>query len=124
MIALVNRIRRENPALQSNRNLVFHPTSDDHLMCYSKATDDLSNTIVVVVNLDHRHRRAGVVNLQFDPLGLAGDQPYQVHDLLTGARYLWQGGRNYVDLDPEVVPAHVFRLRRRLRSEQDFDGFV
>jgi starch synthase (maltosyl-transferring) len=36
-----------------------------------------------------------------------------VHDLLSDARYTWQGGRNFVQLDPNVVPAHVFRLRRR-----------
>ena len=47
-----------------------------------------------------------------------------MHDLLTGARYLWQGARNFVQLDPARAPAHVFRVRRRLHREQDFDYFL
>jgi starch synthase (maltosyl-transferring) len=57
-------------------------------------------------------------------MGLAADQPYQVHDLLTDARYLWQGARNYVDLDPAAVPAHIFSVRRRVRCEQDFEYYL
>jgi starch synthase (maltosyl-transferring) len=47
-----------------------------------------------------------------------------MHDLLTGARFLWQGRRNFVALDPARVPAHVFRLRRKVRTERDFDYFL
>ena len=50
--------------------------------------------------------------------------PFQVHDLLTDARYLWSGPRNFVLLDPMRVPAHIFRLRHRVRTEQDFDYFL
>jgi len=52
------------------------------------------------------------------------DQPYQVHDLLSDQRYLWRGRRNYVIVDPRRIPAHVFRLRRRVRSEHDFDYYL
>jgi starch synthase (maltosyl-transferring) len=48
----------------------------------------------------------------------------QVHDLLTGARYLWQGARNYVELNPSVLPEHIFKVRRRVRTERDFDYFL
>jgi starch synthase (maltosyl-transferring) len=47
-----------------------------------------------------------------------------MHDLVTGARYLWSGARNFVQLDPTRVPTHVFRLRRRMHSERDFDYFM
>ena len=47
-----------------------------------------------------------------------------MHDLLSESRYLWQGHTNYVELDPHVLPAHVFRVRRRLRSEHDFDYYA
>jgi starch synthase (maltosyl-transferring) len=56
--------------------------------------------------------------------GLEEHRPYQLHDLVTGARYLWNGSRNYVELDPHYLPAHVFRLRRQMRSERDFDYFM
>jgi starch synthase (maltosyl-transferring) len=59
-----------------------------------------------------------------EDLGVDQKKPYQVHDLLTGARYLWTGSRNYVEIDPQVVPAHIFRLRRRIRTERDFDEFL
>jgi starch synthase (maltosyl-transferring) len=43
---------------------------------------------------------------------------------LSDQRYQWRGPRNYVMLDPQRMPAHVFRLRRHVRSEQDFDYFL
>lgn len=123
-IALVNRIRKQNPALQSVSNLRFHPVDNDQLICYSKQTGDLSNAILVVVNLDFHHRQSGWLELAGEELGIAGGQPYQVHDLLSEGRYLWHGGRNYVELDPHVSPAHIFRVRHRVRREQDFDYYM
>ena len=64
------------------------------------------------------------MELDLDTLGLERDQPFQVHDLLTGARYLWHGSRNFVRLDPQQVPGHIFRVRRRVRTERDFDYFL
>jgi starch synthase (maltosyl-transferring) len=124
LIARVNRIRRENPALQSDRSLQFHTVDNEQLICYSKNTEDLSNFILVVVNLDPHHTHAGWVNLPLTDMGLDPRQPYQVHDLLSGARYLWTGPRNYVAVDPGIAPAHIFRIRRRVRTERDFDYFM
>jgi starch synthase (maltosyl-transferring) len=123
-IAVLNRIRRENPALQSDWNLRFHPTDNDSLLCYSKATDDAVNIIVVVANLDPHHRQAGWLELDLEPLDVDIEKPYQMHDLLSGARFLWHGRRNYVELDPHASPVHVFQLRRKVRMEQDFDYFL
>ena len=122
-IALVNRIRRENCALQSDRSLRFHAVDNQQILCYSKQTEDLGNVIVVVVDLDPHHSQSGWVDLSVEELGLEPQQPYQVHELLTGARYLWHGAKNYVQLNPASVPAQIFRLRHRLRREQDFDYF-
>jgi starch synthase (maltosyl-transferring) len=114
-IARVNRIRRENPALQSDWGLSFHQVNNEQLICYSKGTEDLRNVIVVVVNLDPNYTQSGWVELDLEALGLDPREPYQVHDLLTDARYLWQDHRNYVELNPHVLPAHIFHLRRRVR---------
>jgi len=124
LIFRVNRIRQENPALQSNRHVHFHPVSNDELICYSKHTDERSNIILVVVNLDPHHTQAGWVDLDIDALGLKPDESYQMHDLLGEARYLWNGSHNYVELNPHVVPAHVFLMRQRVHTERDFDYFV
>ena len=124
LIARVNRIRRENPALQSNHNLTFHPVDNDHLLAYTKATEDGTDVVLMVVNLDPYHRQSGFVELPLE--GFLDDpvKSYQMHDLLTGARFIWHGRRNYVELDPLYSPAHIFRLRRRVRTERDFDYFM
>jgi starch synthase (maltosyl-transferring) len=111
LIALVNRIRRDNPALHADRGLRVHQTDNDALFAYTKSSDDRSNVILSVVNLDPFHPQSGWVEL--DPAMLpASEDAYQVHDLLTGARYLWHGPRNFVLLDPHQVPAHVFAIAR------------
>lgn len=124
LITLVNQIRHANSALQSDRTLRFHPIDNDQMIAYSKVSEDGSNVIVTIVNTDPYNRQSGWVDLQLDEFGIEGDQQYQMHDLLGGGRYLWQGGRNYVELDPFAMPAHIFRLRHRMRREQDFDYFV
>jgi starch synthase (maltosyl-transferring) len=123
LVARMNAIRHENPALQSDWSLVFHSTENEQLLCYSKATDDLENVVLCVVNVDPHHRQSGFIELSLADLGL-DDRPFQVHDLLGGGTFLWQGGRNYVELDPGVMPAHVFAVRQRIRSEHDFDYFA
>jgi starch synthase (maltosyl-transferring) len=123
-IARVNRVRRENEALQSDWSLRFFPVDNDALLCFGKSNAERSNVIVVVANLDPHHAQSGWVELPLDALGLDPDRPYQVHDLLSGARFLWQGARNYVRLDPAAAPVHIFRLRRRVRTERDFDYFL
>jgi len=122
-IARVNRIRRENSALHSDGSLRFHTVDNDEIICFSKHTDDLQNIIVVVVALDPHHSQSGWVELSTRELGLDARDPYQMHELLTGARYLWHGARNYVQIDPQSVPAQIFHMRRKLRREQDFDYF-
>jgi starch synthase (maltosyl-transferring) len=123
-IALVNRIRRESPPLQSDDNLRFHPVDNDQLIAYSKSAENGSGTVLVVVNLDPRHTQSGWVELPLEEFGLSAAAPFQGHDLLSGARFLWQGRRFFVELDPSAVPAHIIRLRRRVRTEKDFDYFM
>jgi len=123
-MARVNRIRKENPALQADWNLKVHPIDNEQLICYSKHTQDLADFVLIIVNLDPHHRHSGWLDLSLEDLGVDPKKPYQVHDLLSGARYLWTGSRNYVEIDPQIVPAHIFRLRRRIRTERDFDYFL
>lgn len=121
-VALLNRLRRESPALQQMATLAFHETDNEQLLCWSKTAGD--DAIVVVVNLDPHHAQAGWLTLPLERLGLEPERAYQVHDLLGGGRFLWSGPRNYVALAPDSLPAHVFRVRRHARREQDFDYFL
>lgn len=111
LISVVNHVRRQNVALQSNDNLRFHHTENDKLLCYSKRTHDRSNMILSIVNLDPFNTQNGNVNLDLGELGLGGDAEFRVCDLLTGQCYTWRGSRNWVQLSPYAVPAHVFQVR-------------
>jgi starch synthase (maltosyl-transferring) len=110
-ITLLNRIRRENPALQRNENLRFHACPNPNLLCYSKSTPDFANTILIAVNLDNRSQQAGTIDLNMAALGLLWQGAFEVEDLLTGARFKWRDQWNYVALRPEM-PAHILRIVR------------
>jgi starch synthase (maltosyl-transferring) len=110
-ITLLNRIRRENPALQRNESLRFHACANPNLLCYSKTTPDFSNTILVVVNLDNHSVQTGTLDLNMAALGLPWQGEFEVEDLLTDARFQWRDQWNYVALRPEV-PAHILRIIR------------
>jgi len=124
VIARVNRARRENEALHSDRRLYFHTTDNEALLCYSKSTESGDNAVLVVVNLDPHQPQAGWVHLDLDEIGVTPGQQFQVHDEISNARYLWQGSSNFVELDPAVMPAHLFRIRKKVRSESDFDYYL
>lgn len=111
-IARVNQARRDNTALQSDLGLRFHTTDNSQIITYSKTTEDGSNVMLMVVNLDPFYTQSGWVTLALDSLGLNAYDVYDVHDLLTGARYTWRGPRNFVLLDPHQIPAHLFRVSR------------
>ena len=117
----LNRIRRENAALQTLRSLRFHPVDNPHLLAYSKQSG--ANLIFCVVTLDPFQPQEGTLHLPPETLGLPADPPLQVHDLLGGERFLWQGADHRIRLDPQVMPARIFRVLRRIRTEADFDYF-
>ena len=109
-IALLNQARRENPALQLYDNLVFHPADHSQVLCYSRATPDLGNRILVVVSLDLAAPVETMVHLNLHALGLQDGQTFLVHDLLHGSRYHWAGSSNFVALRPDRVALHLFRI--------------
>jgi starch synthase (maltosyl-transferring) len=124
IIERVNRIRRQNPSLQSIRNIELYPIDNEAMLCYGKTTEDKSNIIITVVNIDPHHRQSGWLRLPLERLEIDPRRPFLAHDLLTDDRYIWQGEVNYVELDPRVMPAHILRVQRRLRREMDFDYFM
>src|SRR5256714_3199025 len=117
-IARLNKIRRENRALQLYDNLRFYHADNPSILCYGKMTESRDNIILIVVNLDPRCKQNSYVNVPIDQFGQMESDVYQVHDLLSDARYTWRGRQNYVELDPEIQPAHVFRVRRWAGGDQ------
>ena len=105
LISRLNEIRKANPALQSDWSLRFHAVDNDQLLVFSKQEE--SNLILVAVNLDPRVQQAGWVDFDRAP-----SASYALEDLVTTGRYSWSGRRNFIQLDPQTLPAHVFRVTR------------
>ena len=121
-IAAVNAIRIGNQALHGDWSLRFHFTDNEQLLCYSKQSEDRANLIVVVVNLDPHFTQSGFVTLPLEQLEISPDAPYEVEDLLTASRYIWNGPRNYVELNPATLPGHILRIERKISAEPTLES--
>jgi starch synthase (maltosyl-transferring) len=113
LIAVVNRARRENPALQRDDGFRLLETNHENLMAYAKESTDGSNRVICVVNLDPYNTHAGWVRVPVEDLGITAGAAYDLVDQLDGARYTWHGEWNYVELNPLVLPGHVLRVEHR-----------
>src|SRR2546423_3592448 len=117
-ITRLNEIRRTNRALRFNENLRFYDTDNDAIICYGKMTAARDNIILIVVNLDPHRKQHSFIDVPIDQFGSLEADAYQVHDILSVARYIWHGRRNYIELDPEIQPAHIFRIRRWIEGDR------
>lgn len=112
LIRRVNRARKDNPALQRTNNIQFCHVDNEQVMAYLKTNADRTNCILAVVNLDPNGTQSGTVQLPMHWIGLSPDSHYQVYDLITGARYPWRGEWNFVELNPDYLPMHLFRIEK------------
>jgi len=124
LMTRLNQIRRDNPALQFNNGLKFHATDNDQILAYTKATEDKSDVILVVINLNPHYTHSGWLDLPLEEFDIDPGRTFQMHDLLTDTRFFWSGRRSYVELNPHKMPAHILRLRRYARTEHEFDYFL
>jgi starch synthase (maltosyl-transferring) len=112
IITRVNRIRKENAALQSTWSITFAGTSNDQIISYLKTDSDTKNNLLVVINLDVINTQGAHVKLPLNQLNIGYNEPYQVTDLLGGGKYQWIGDLNYVELNPYQMPAHIFKIEK------------
>lgn len=112
LISRVNKIRRENEALHHMDTLRFHPIDNEAVIAYSKMSADGRNIILTVVNLDPDNKQGGWVGLPLHDFKLDAENIFEVHDLLSGSFYRWSGEYNFVELDPQIIPAHIFKIKR------------
>ncbi len=106
VVARVNAARREHPALQRDTGLHFHHVDNDQVLCWSKRSA-AGDCVIGVVSLDPKWAQSGFVNLDADALGLDPGAGFVVHDALSGERYSWIAGENFLKLDPKSMPAHL-----------------
>lgn len=112
-IASVNAIRRENPALQTFKNIKFFHSNNDQILAYAKMTPDRSNVIIVAVNLDPFHAHHGSIWIPLEEIGIKPGGAYEVKDLITNSRYTWSDN-NFLRLDPQFQVAHILRIEKKL----------
>jgi starch synthase (maltosyl-transferring) len=108
----VNAARKAHPSLQRQSGLRFLPVDNEQIIAWMKRDDSGEDVVVGVVNLDPHWVQAGFVELDLAEFGIAAGTPFPVRDLLTDSAYVWQAGRNYVQLDPAETPAHLLALER------------
>lgn len=111
-VARINQIRRENAALHDYRNLRFYQSDDDNMLFYGKATPSNDNVVLVAVNLDPFQPHESAVHVPIYDYGIPPEETYEVHELITDAKYLWRGEQQWLRLDPHIEPAALFVLRR------------
>lgn len=111
-ISRLNRVRKENAALQCYANIEFVPADHSDMIAYLRWSDDRTNQILVVVNLDPHNRIESNIHLPLDTMGIDGGEEYQVADLIYEEVYHWTHSTNFVALDARTKPVHVFRVEK------------
>jgi starch synthase (maltosyl-transferring) len=111
-VTLLNRIRREHPALQEYDNLRFHAADDPNFLCYGKSTADGSDNIVVVVNLDPFQPHETLFHVPASQFGWRDGEPMLVTELITGQTFFWNNETQHVYLDPTWEPALIYSIKR------------
>lgn len=112
VITKLNRVRKENKALQSTWNIEFCDTDNDQLLCFSKISEDKENKLLVVINMDHQYSQSGWIKVPLKAFGINEHESYNVQDLLTDSKYFWENEWNYVALHPQAIPAHIFKIQK------------
>jgi starch synthase (maltosyl-transferring) len=110
IITKLNRIRKENSALQSTWNIEFAETTNEQIICFIKADLEKDNILIIAVNIDPYHTQSAHVKLPLTKAGIKPGTTYKVHDLLSGDTHEWNYEWNYVQLNPQEIPAHVFKV--------------
>jgi starch synthase (maltosyl-transferring) len=123
LITTLNRLRRQQPALQRYDNLRFEVATGDTTLFYRKALPDgrvdpltggparWRRPVYVAVNLDPRQPARAILHPELPAIGIAWDEPYTLVDLVTGARSAERGADLAVDLDPQDRPFRIFTIR-------------
>ena len=123
LFTTVNRIREENSEFQRTDNIRFLTVENNQLLYFAKFNDEENDAILVVINLDPNYTQSGWIKVPLYELGISEEQTFLAHDLLGGGQYIWQGEYNYVELNPHILPAHIIKIKRHLKKEDQFDYF-
>ncbi len=123
LFANINRIRKENSEFHTTNNIKFLPVENNQLLYFAKFNKEQTDAVLVVINLDPHYTQSGWIKVPLYELGILPKQSFLAQDLLGGGQYIWQGEYNYIELNPHILPAHIIRIKRQLKKENQFDYF-
>lgn len=116
-ISQLNRIRRQNPALQTHLGLQVYHVANSNIIFFAKRTKDLSNFILVAVSTDPYHAQETDFELPLWEFDLPDDAAMQGEDLMNGHRWIWHGKRQWMRIEPWHMPFGIWRLSMRETNE-------
>lgn len=112
IITRINQIRRDFPALQTYNDVLFLGSHNPNIIAYAKMTEDRSDIIVCVVNVDPFQSQSTLIDIPLGTFGIGAHEQYEAHDLLSDDRYIWGGPTAYIELSPAGKMAHIIKIRR------------
>ncbi|TCS39385.1 alpha-1,4-glucan:maltose-1-phosphate maltosyltransferase [Paucimonas lemoignei] len=119
-ITQLNRIRIENPALQSHLGVRFLQSSDENILYFIKSSEPFEagqtlgdNVVLVAINLDPHQAHETAIEVPLWELGVPDEGEIEVDDLVGGGRLSWRGKRQQLRLDPMINPYGIWRVRRK-----------
>ncbi|SDG82118.1 starch synthase (maltosyl-transferring) [Pseudomonas flavescens] len=110
-IAQLNRIRRQNPALQTHLGFQAYTCWNDNILYFGKRTADRENFILVAVSLDPHNAQEANFELPLWELGLDDDATTLGEDLMTGHTWQWHGKVQWMRIEPWHQPFGIWRIR-------------
>jgi starch synthase (maltosyl-transferring) len=109
-IRLINRLRREHPALQSFTSLRFYNATNENVLYYGKMDQEHDSYLLFHVNLDPHNAQETHFEVPLWEFGLPDDGAIEVEDLLQGNHFTWHGKVHWLRLEPESRPYAIWRL--------------
>ena len=109
VIRIINRLRKENSSLQRTNNINLISSTNQNIISYLKKGEG-NNNLLIAVNLDPFNTHDAYLDIPLNKIGIKPESRFKIHDLLSGDKFIWQGERNYVKLNPNDLPAHIFKV--------------
>ena len=111
-IAQLNRIRRQNRALQTHLGVAFFNCWNDNILYFAKRTPERDNYILVAICLDPHNAQEAHFELPLWELGLDDDADTQGEDLMNGHRWTWHGKTQWMRIEPWHQPFGIWRIEK------------
>lgn len=109
-IVLINRLRRDHPALSRFASLRFYNAWNDHILYYGKSDPKAQSFLLFHVALDPNNPQEADFEVPLWEFGLPDEASIEVEDLLHGNHFMWHGKVHHIRLDPKERPYAIWRL--------------